>query len=104
DRLIEGRGLMIVVQPIVDLVTRRAHAYEALARFGVHGGESPLQWFSLADELGVRQELELACLKAALRLYAARPAGTLLSVNLSGPLLLDPRTRAILDTLPSLQG
>jgi len=104
ERLIEGHGLMIVMQPIVDLTTRRAHAYEALARFGVRGGESPLQWFSLADELGMRQELELACLRAALQLFAQRPAGSLLSVNLSGPLLLDPRTRDILDAQEPLAG
>jgi diguanylate cyclase (GGDEF)-like protein len=104
DRLIEGHGLMIVVQPIVDLNTRHAHAYEALARFGVRGGDSPLQWFSLADELGMRQELELACLKAALLLFSARPAGSLLSINLSGPLLQDARTREILDAQESLEG
>ena len=98
DRLIEGHGLMIVVQPIVDLHTRHAHAYEALARFGVSGGDSPLQWFSLADELGMRQELELACMKAALDLFSQRPDGSLLSINLSGPLLLDERTREILDS------
>ena len=104
DRLIEGHGLMIVVQPIVDLQTRHAHAFEALARFGVSGGDSPLQWFSLADELGMRQELELACMRAALDLFAQRPHGSLLSINLSGPLLHDQRTRDILDSLPSLEG
>ena len=104
DRLIEGHGLMIVVQPIVDLNTRRAHAFEALARFGVRGGESPLQWFSLADELGMRQELELACMRAALALFDQRPAGSLLSINLSGPLLQDARTREIFDAQRSLEG
>ncbi len=104
DRLIEGHGLMIVVQPIVDLRTRRAHAYEALARFGVSGGESPLQWFSLADELGMRQELELACMRAALELFEHRPPGSLLSINLSGPLLQDARTREILAAQVSLEG
>ena len=104
DRLIAGEGLAIVVQPIVDLNTRRVHAYEALARFGVKGGESPLQWFSLADELGMRQELELACLTAALNLFEQRPGGSLLSVNLSGPLLFDQRTRDIFDACHTLDG
>jgi diguanylate cyclase (GGDEF)-like protein len=104
DRLIAGDGLAIAVQPIVDLNTRRVHAFEALARFGVRGGESPLQWFSLADELGMRQELELACLSAALDLFPQRPTGSLLSVNLSGPLLFDERTMGILDARGDLDG
>jgi diguanylate cyclase (GGDEF)-like protein len=104
EALIAGQGLSIAVQPIVDLDTRRVHAYEALARFGVKGGASPLQWFSLADELGLRQELELACLSAALDLFEERPGGSLLSVNLSGPLLFDARTQAILDARATLDG
>jgi len=103
DRFIAGEGLSIVVQPIVDLHSRRVHAFEALARFGENGG-SPLQWFSLADELGRRQDLELACLGAALALFDRRPPGTLLSVNLSGPLLFDSRTVRLLGAVPSLEG
>ncbi len=49
------------------------HAYEALARFSTRGGQGPLHWFALADELGMRAELELACLREALTLIA-RPA------------------------------
>lgn len=94
-RLIEGDGLSVVVQPIVDLRSGAVHAYEALARFG-DASQSPLHWFSVAEELGVRDELERACLKAALRLLDRRPAGTKLTVNLSAPVLLDPITRRML--------
>ena len=100
-RLIEGDGLSMAVQPIVDLRTGSIHAYEALARLGTGG---PLQWFSLADEFGQRDALERACLRAALELFSTRPQGMRLSVNLSAPVLLDPRTLSILDRPTDLSG
>ena len=97
SRLIRGEGLEMVAQPIVDIATGSVHAYEALARFHQPGMEgSPLHWFSVAEELGERSALERACLRAALTLFADRPAGTSVSVNLSAPVLLDPVTQAML--------
>ena len=97
-RLIRGEGLSMVVQPIVDLSSGTAHAYEALARFGPAGqGGSPLHWFSLAQELGQRSQLERACLRGALELLARRPTGTSLSVNLSAPVLLEAQTLEMLE-------
>jgi diguanylate cyclase (GGDEF)-like protein len=104
ERLINGEGLKIVVQPIVDISTGQAHAYEALARFEAGTTSSPLHWFALADELGARDELELACLRAALDRFLERPAGTSLSVNISGSLLPDPRTQALLAQHGDLSG
>jgi diguanylate cyclase (GGDEF)-like protein len=103
-RLIEGEGLTMAVQPIVDLRTGAVHAYEALARLGQGDAGGPLQWFSLADEFGQRDALERACLRSALELFAARPAGMRLSVNLSAPVLLDRRTLRILDQPGDLSG
>src|SRR5579875_3554887 len=91
ERLIGGHGLAIFVQPIVDISRGTPHAYEALARFQTGSTSSPLHWFALADELGARDQLELACLRAALERFHERPAGTSLSVNVSGSLLADPR-------------
>jgi EAL domain-containing protein (putative c-di-GMP-specific phosphodiesterase class I) len=82
----------------------RAVLLASLARFQTRGTSSPLHWFALADEFGVRDRLELACLRAALRTFAARPPGTALSVNLSGPLLLDARVHALLDEVGPLDG
>jgi EAL domain-containing protein (putative c-di-GMP-specific phosphodiesterase class I) len=97
-RLIAGDGLRMVVQPIVDLRCGRVHAYEALARFGRRRTDhSPLHWFAIADELGEREALERACLRAALELFERRPAGARLAVNLSIPALLDPATFELLD-------
>lgn len=102
NRLISGEGLSMAVQPIVDLRSGAIHAYEALARPGGAGG--PLQWFSLADEFGERDALERACLSAALELFAERPRGMRLSVNLSAPVLLDSRTLEILERAGDLEG
>jgi diguanylate cyclase (GGDEF)-like protein len=103
-RLTAGDGVEMFVQPIVEIRSGQVHAFEALARFHTRGTSSPLHWFSLADEFGLRDELELACLHAALRLLPERPADSRLSVNLSGPLLVDPRTQALLDAQPTLAG
>lgn len=96
-RVIGGEGLTMVVQPIVDIRTGNIHAYEALARFdtSIKDG-SPLHWFDLAEELGERPALELACLGKALELFVERPAGSSLSVNVSAPVLFDPRTAKLL--------
>ncbi len=101
-RVIDGDGLSMVVQPIVDVRSGSIHAYEALARFGADGQGSPLQWFSLADELGEREALERACLREALELFCRRPAGVRLSVNLSAPVLIDRSTLRMLDRLRDL--
>ena len=97
-RLIAGDGLEMVVQPIVEIAGGTAHAYEALARFSDPAiQDGPLGWFALAEQLGERAALERACLAAALELFKRRPAGTSVSVNLSAPVLLDPRTRTLIE-------
>jgi EAL domain-containing protein (putative c-di-GMP-specific phosphodiesterase class I) len=61
-----------------------------------------VHWFALADEFALRDRLELACLREGLKLLGDLPAGARLSVNLSGPLLLDPRTSELLRGTPHL--
>ncbi len=102
-RFIAGDDLSMAVQPIVDVRTGSVHAYEALARFA-GSTEGPLHWFAMATALGERDALERACLRAALRLFGRRPAGVSLSVNLSAPVLLDPRTLAMLHEQRDLRG
>ena len=75
ERLCRGEGLRMATQPIVDLENGESHAYEALARFATRGEQGPLHWFALADELGLRAELELACLRAATRADRRAAAG-----------------------------
>jgi diguanylate cyclase (GGDEF)-like protein len=97
-RLIGGEGIEMVTQPIFDLRTGEAHAYEALARFHLGSTTSPLHWFSLAEEFGQRDALEQACLSAAIQLLPGLPAGARFCVNVSGATLPDARTLAILET------
>jgi EAL domain-containing protein (putative c-di-GMP-specific phosphodiesterase class I) len=98
ERVLAGEGLSMAVQPIVDIRSETVHGYEALARFAepLKDG-SPLHWFALAEELGQRSALERACLREALDLFASRPAGTRMSVNLSVAVLLEPLTARMLD-------
>jgi EAL domain-containing protein (putative c-di-GMP-specific phosphodiesterase class I) len=97
-RLIAGEGLSMVVQPIVDVASGTAHAYEALARFAAPGqSTSPLHWFSLAEELGERPALERACVRAGLELLGERPDGTSLSLNVSAPVLVHEQTMELFE-------
>ncbi len=93
---IDAEAIEIVVQPIVDLAAGRIHAFEALSRFVGPGPSSPAQWLARAEPLGMRVELELACLRRSLALLDELPDGTRLSVNLSAVALHDPRTRCLL--------
>jgi diguanylate cyclase len=102
ERLIAGEGLEMAVQPIVSVPDGTIHAYEALARFRLGSSSNPLHWFALADEFAVRDRLELACLRAGVGLLEQLPEGARLSVNLSGSLLLDPRTSRLLRDTPHL--
>jgi EAL domain-containing protein (putative c-di-GMP-specific phosphodiesterase class I) len=102
ERLIAGHGIEMVVQPIVDSRNGIVHAYEALARFRTRGTDSPLHWFALADEFGLRTELELACLRAALGMVGGLPPSARLSVNLSGPVLMSRPAQELLAACPDV--
>ena len=99
--IVEGDGLWMAVQPIVDTFGGKVHGYEALARF--EGGQGPLHWFELAEELGMRPELEIACLRKTLDLLDDLPPGTRLTVNLSVPMLCDPVVADLLSSRSDLR-
>lgn len=90
------------VQPIVDAAAGAIHGYEALARFA--DGRPPDTWFARAEQVGLRTELELACLERALVLFERRPPGTHLSINLSAAVVCRPATRERLLGLGELHG
>lgn len=93
---IDSDAIEIVVQPIVDLAAGHVHAFEALSRFPGPGPASPAQWLAMAEPLGMRVQLEQACLRRSLQLLPQLPAGSRLAVNLSAVALHDPRTRSML--------
>jgi EAL domain-containing protein (putative c-di-GMP-specific phosphodiesterase class I) len=88
-RLIDGDGLDIALQPIVDLDSRQVVGAEALARFAAeHGERLPTeQTFLDAHALGLGVELELAVIDLALRGQGRLPAGLYLALNVSPALL-----------------
>jgi EAL domain-containing protein (putative c-di-GMP-specific phosphodiesterase class I)/AmiR/NasT family two-component response regulator len=94
-------AMAIHLQPIVDLQSRRAIGFEALARFFVEPDRAPNVWFLEAAAVGLEEELELAAVRAAVHELARLPAGTFLAVNVSPSLLVSPALRRAIDGLPA---
>jgi len=96
QRFVNGEGLAIHVQPIVDLGSRETVGYEALARFRSLPPRPPNEWFAEAAALELGTQLELATIERAVALLPALPETVYLSVNCSH------RTVAIADLVPLL--
>jgi PAS domain S-box-containing protein len=94
-----GEGLQIVLQPIVDLDTRRPVGAEALSRFAGQPYRPPNEWFDEAWQAGLGPDLELHALDAALGRLADVPGDAYLSVNVAPETMLDPRFLDRLDRL-----
>ncbi len=76
----------LVYQPIVSIVDKEVHHYEALSRF--KDGESPYETVMFAEETGIIQDLDLAVAKKAKdKLTEYKKRGDIipkLSINISG--------------------
>jgi EAL domain-containing protein (putative c-di-GMP-specific phosphodiesterase class I)/DNA-binding NarL/FixJ family response regulator len=84
SRAIEGSGIDVVFQPIVDLFGGGVAGLEALVRFrGTPRHRSPEAWFAEAASVGLLPELEITAIELAIANLDRIPAGTYLSVNLS---------------------
>src|SRR6185503_10469316 len=88
--LIDGLGLDVAFQPIVDLASGRVVGAEALARFhDVDGNAIPTERSFLdahAVDMGV--DLELAVIRLALECHETRlPSGRYLALNVSPAVL-----------------
>ena len=92
-------ALGIVYQPIYNLYTRKALGAEALARFHIAPARGPERWFAEASEVGLRRELELAALRAALSNLTDLPKSVFLSVNISPATLRSTPVRRLLGTV-----
>jgi EAL domain-containing protein (putative c-di-GMP-specific phosphodiesterase class I)/DNA-binding NarL/FixJ family response regulator len=91
----EEGNLTIVFQPIFSLSGPTVGA-EALARFRGPPMRGPERWFAEADQVGLRRELELAAIKAALSALPRLPPGIYLSLNASPKTLMSAGLRKLL--------
>jgi EAL domain-containing protein (putative c-di-GMP-specific phosphodiesterase class I) len=92
--LLDGCGLSVVYQPIVQLATRRVVGLEALSRFPPEHGWGPDRWFAEAWEVGLGVELEVAAVRRAVAQLARLPPDVYLSVNLSAPAVCSESVRS----------
>lgn len=99
--VLEGSGLSMVFQPIVDLESRMTLGYEALARFGTKPERSPDRWFAEAARVDLGADLELAAVRAALSHLEILPPGAFLSVNASTPTVASPAFLAAVRGVPA---
>jgi len=81
-RVLDDGLLTPVFQPIVDLRSGDLVGVEALARFP-DDLPGPEAWFASAESVGLRVELEVHAVRAAVAQLASVPAGAFLAVNLS---------------------
>ncbi len=89
QRLINGEGMDVALQPIVDLASGEVVGAEALARFTDADGEAiPTEsCFLDAHALDLGPELELAAVRLALASHDRLPEGLYLALNASPTLL-----------------
>jgi EAL domain-containing protein (putative c-di-GMP-specific phosphodiesterase class I) len=99
EELLRPGAIEMAAQPIVSLADGSVLGYEMLMRTSIPCSSGPDQWLAHASYLGVRTELELACLQAVSD-RGAPPGDVRLFVNLSASTFLDPRVDAVLSRLP----
>lgn len=81
------RRFRLDFQPIVDLASRDIHHYEALLRPHpevLQCGEGPQDFATLAETVGLTEELDLAVAAIAMAATPAAPPGRHLAFNISG--------------------
>jgi EAL domain-containing protein (putative c-di-GMP-specific phosphodiesterase class I)/FixJ family two-component response regulator len=82
-RFVEGEGLTMAFQPIVDLETHVVVGLEALARFRSIPLRPPDEWFAEAVALELGTQLELATIRRSLDTIDRLPPDVYLSLNSS---------------------
>ena len=106
DAVEEIRALLVpgavvpVFQPVVRLSDGHVIGYEALARMPSASVIRPPQdWFALAETVGLRVDLEMACW-AAVAMVGPPPDDGMLFVNTSPVTLMDRRLELLRPSLP----
>jgi len=82
-KVINEGGPRVVYQPVFDITDRRWVGVEALARFDAPPHRTPDRWFAEADVAGLRVEMELTSVRAALDDLDRLDADAFVSINVS---------------------
>ncbi|HEX4654726.1 MAG TPA: EAL domain-containing protein [Mycobacteriales bacterium] len=103
DVVAAGDALEIHLQPIValDKPLGTPVGFEALARFQTTPYEPPNVWLERASHAGLQQELELTCVRGALRHLSAFPATPYLAVNVSPATLVSAEFERLVSEVPA---
>ncbi len=88
--VVQGGGITMVFQPIVDLRTLEVVGVEALARFGGKPLRPPNVWFEEAAQVGMRIDLELATARAALAGREHLGGDRYMAINISPETAVSP--------------
>ena len=104
ELVLEGGGLAIAVQPVVDLARGVTVGFEALSRFTGPPTATPDVWFARAETLGLGGALDAATMRKAIALRSSIPQDCFLSVNLDPTHLSDPRIVAVFADMGDLRG
>jgi EAL domain-containing protein (putative c-di-GMP-specific phosphodiesterase class I) len=99
EHVLRTELLDVVYQPIVDLVTGRVVAAEALARFAPEPYRPPQVWFAEAWQAGFGPDLELLAIEKAVERVERLRDGVRLALNLSPQAILHPRVAPLLTSL-----
>jgi EAL domain-containing protein (putative c-di-GMP-specific phosphodiesterase class I) len=100
EELLASGGLRTVFHPVIELVTRDAVGYEALARFPDKGARPPSAWFADAVAAGMRADLEMAAIRAAVDAAKILPEHAFLAFNVSPHTALERDLREVLGSIP----
>lgn len=99
--VIDADGPHMVYQPIIDLEkhSRDEHTiigYEALARFPY---ASPPEWFESAKSADLKVDLELSCIRAAIKNFDTEDSNQFLALNISDEAL---KSSKLVDSLTGI--
>jgi EAL domain-containing protein (putative c-di-GMP-specific phosphodiesterase class I) len=97
----DGNELYMAYQPIFDLKDDQVVGLEALARFTSPPDRSTDTWLAEAEAVGRLLQMELACLRTAIRDLEQLPEEAYLSLNVSPPMAIARELHEALDGLPA---